>query len=510
MAATLNAVTGHVVKLSLGNLHKRCWKRTDSQVTLHWIGCMKSTLKMYVRNRVIEINRLADASTWRYVESKYMSADLGIRKGAKVSDVGPDSNWICGHEWMRGPESGFPLKTAAELVLSAVELQEAGKECIVDVIDRNGLHCDMGVLQGAEASDVCDHDGIRQAIHYVSKPDYRCRYKFSKYLIDPLKFSFRKVVRVLGLVFLFITKLKKKVRQNCNFMQDIEIKNPEVFKNLGDKYIVTTGCERQQDHFKCSVGLVVLLSDQMITAALRYFYRKATAEIFEFVEKARYEKISVIKNEILYYSGRILSTQEFGGIASLSEAALDLTTSTFCVPLSDSDSPIARAIVSEIHWHQFDVSHSGVESVLRQVQRISFIIGGRNLVKKIKKECIKCRLLQKKGIKVAMGPIQDVNLCIAPVFYNSQVDICGPFNAYSNANRRATIKIWFVVFCCCVTGAIDCLIMEDYSADSFLLAFIRFACRFGYPKRLLPDEGSQLIKGCKNMVISFSNIQHKK
>ena len=108
-----------------------------------------------------------------------------------------------------------------------------------------------------------------------------------------------------------------------------------------------------------------------------------------------------------------------------------------------------------------------------------------------------------------MGPIQDVNLCIAPVFYSSQVDICGPFSAYSNANKRATIKIWFVVFCCCVTGAIDCLIMEDYSTDSFLLAFTRFACRFGYPKRLLPDEGSQLIKGCKNMVISFSNIQHK-
>ena len=51
--------------------------------------------------------------------------------------------------------------------------------------------------------------------------------------------------------------------------------------------------------------------------------------------------------------------------------------------------------------------------------------------------------------------------------------------------------------------------MENYTAGAFLLAFIRFACRFGYPKMVLPDEGSQLIKGCQNMSISLSDIQHK-
>ena len=204
-----------------------------------------------------------------------------------------------------------------------------------------------------------------------------------------------------------------------------------------------------------------------------------------------------------------MPTQGFGDNPCLSDAAFDLTGSTFCVPLSDSKSPIARAIVTEIHWHHLDVSHGGVESILRQVQRTSFIIEGRNLVKSVKMECTKCRILEKRAIKVAMGPLQNANLCIAPAFYYSQVDICGHFNAYSNVNKRATIKIWFVVFCCCVTGAVDCRLMEDYSADSFVLAFIRFACRFGYPKKLLTDEGSQLVKGCKNMIISFTDIQHK-
>ena len=99
--------------------------------------------------------------------------------------------------------------------------------------------------------------------------------------------------------------------------------------------------------------------------------------------------------------------------------------------------------------------------------------GGGGLVKAFSQECKKCRWLDK------------------------------------NDNKRATLKIWFVVFSCCTTGATDCLVMEDYSADAFILAFSRFSCRYGYTKQLLPDEGSQLVKGCNRMVISFSSLQHK-
>ena len=51
--------------------------------------------------------------------------------------------------------------------------------------------------------------------------------------------------------------------------------------------------------------------------------------------------------------------------------------------------------------------------------------------------------------------------------------------------------------------------MEDYSTTSFFLGFIRFACKVGYPKMLMPDEGSQLVKGCKDMQIDFSNLQYR-
>ena len=36
-------------------------------------------------------------------------------------------------------------------------------------------------------------------------------------------------------------------------------------------------------------------------------------------------------------------------------------------------------------------------------------------------------------------------------------------------------------------AAVDMKVMEDYSTSSFIFVFVRFACKVGYPKKLLPD-----------------------
>ena len=71
------------------------------------------------------------------------------------------------------------------------------------------------------------------------------------------------------------------------------------------------------------------------------------------------------------------------------------------------------------------------------------------------------------------------------------VKFFGPFKSYSSANKRATIKVLFLMFCCCTTGAIDNDgTMEDYSSDSVVTALTGFSCRYGYPTYVLPDAGS--------------------
>ena len=494
LALALNASTGHVVKTSFGDRHKKCLKFSDSQVALHWASCTRTSLKLWVRNKTIEINRLSNLEDLRYVDSKNMIADLGTRKGAVIDDVRQDSIWFNGYDWMSRDECEFPMRRIDELILKEGSIREAEAEkIIVKSLDHLAFH------------------SVRNPIQLPSRyvpVSLRERYSFAQYIIDPNLFRFRKVVRILGFVMLFIQKLLALRQKNFTSVSHCSDKTiPDIVAYQGDQYLVTTG-KSKNGVFKCKPGLVIELPMLMINAALRYFYVKATDEIKHF-HGDKFKTISIEREGILHYSSRILPTQQFTGELNLADTSFDLSGSTFCVPLVDSLSPIAYAISNEVHWHHPDVKHGGVESMLREVQRFMYVVGGRPLIKNLKKACPKCRALEKKLIEVSMGPKPESSLCVAPAFHNTQVDLCGPFESFSNSNKKARVKIWFSVFCCSTTGAVDCKVMTSYSTDSFVLAFIRFSCRYGYPCNLYPDYGSQLLKGCKDMVLSFSDIKHQ-
>ena len=497
LAAILNASTGHTSFNSLKDFITKRIHVTDSLVVLSWLNNVERGLNLYVRNRVIEVNRLTDIHRWYHVGSKNMLADIGTRKGVTIADVSDDSEWINGQDWMNGDESTFPMKSFREAVLSKNDLDQYKTELI--------------------KSDVQDDEWVRQQLSYMYchynrgdgdtlLSEVAKRYKFSRYLIDPNRFRFKKVVRVLGLVILFVKKLLSKRNRSLKMFQICDQSLPNQFQFSGDKYLVTQGTF--DSPYKCKKGLTVQLTEEILLLSLQYYYHKATMEVKEFVPRNSYKNISVEKNGILYYSGRILPTQKVTNKLNLVDVCLDLDMTTFFVPIVDKHSPLAYALVNEIHWYSDEARHSGNETVSRQVQKVAHIIDGRGIVSQFRKECARCRYLLKKAVDIAMGPISDDQLKIAPPFYISQVDIFGPLKSHSNVNKRATTKIWFVVFCCCVTGAIDVRLCEDYSANSFILAFIRFSCKVGYPRKLLPDPGSQLIKGCESMTISFSNVSN--
>ena len=221
--------------------------------------------------------------------------------------------------------------------------------------------------------------------------------------------------------------------------------------------------------------LTVYLSEDEVQDGRKYFFKKTTAEVKHFNKQKSYEKFSVEREGVLWYTGRILPTNEFTITGRFTDAMKDLSQSTFCVPIIDKFSPVAYSIINDVHWHDKNVKHSGVESTWRQVLSIAYITEGRGIVKLIRKNCERCRYLNKKQIDVMMGPISPFNTTIAPAFYITQVDLAGPFLSYSSYHKRTTIKVWFAVFCCCTTSAVKIKLMEDYSSSAFIQAFIRFS-----------------------------------
>ena len=456
-AALLNTHSGNVVKRAFMQYHKGCTKFTDNQIALFWITNESLTLKQWVRNRVVEIRRFTTLDQWHYVESKDMIADKGTRRTSSLKDVDQESEWVNGFKWMKDPEDMFPMKTAKQISLDNAAMQEAKKEMSYQ---HDVNHCEVSTL---------DHNCL---IVTRKIPDEVIeRYKFSQYIIDPNRHRFQMVTRILAWVMRFIKHLKIRISG----------KNP--------------------------IGNHAILSDEEIKKAEEYFFRAATKEVKHFMNQKQYQKMSHEKDGILMYTGRILPEQGVSAITPMSAVMKDLSSTTFCVPVIDKHSPIAYSIISDIHWYDKTVKHRGIESVWRYVLKYAYVFEGRDVVKKIKKSCQRCRYLEKKTIEIAMGPISKHNLTIAPAFYISQVDLAGHFKAYSPHNKRATVKIWLAVYVCATTSTTNIKVMEDYTTAAFIQSFVRLSCEVGYPKILLADSGSQIVKGAGTMKLNFKDLQ---
>ena len=211
-AANMNAHTGEVVRRSLRKHHRGALKLTDSQIVLHWVSNKELLLKEWVRNSVVEILRFSEPTSWRYVQSVDMIADLGTRPGATVKDILPGSKWIEGLPWMSKDVSTFPVKTCAEIKFSASEITDMNKELIIHSNNEKSPSLD----RPPKLSNYFAWD--QQSCNVPV--EVQVRYEFSNYLYDPNKYGFKRAVRVIAIIKKFINSCRKKVEKTVGNQVD--------------------------------------------------------------------------------------------------------------------------------------------------------------------------------------------------------------------------------------------------------------------------------------------------
>ena len=279
----------------------------------------------------------------------------------------------------KGIKHHFPVKMIDEIKLNSEEISALENEIL--------LKHSSKMAEGLIANKVDKSYLIGDVDNYQRKIPHEVLecYKFSKYVVDPNKARFKKVVRIFAFVHRFIKKLQKKST----------ICQPSITQK-------TSYCD--------------ILSDEEIRASKNYFFKTTTSEVKEFVKENEYQKISFQEDGILYYKGRILATEKINASCEMSTLMKDLCSNNFCVPVIYKHLHLKYSIVNEIHWHSDAVKHSGVETVWRYNLKFGYIMQGRDLVKKVKKNCERCRYLKKKAINIEMGPVSTHNLRTALAF----------------------------------------------------------------------------------------------
>ena len=254
--------------------------------------------------------------------------------------------------------------------------------------------------------------------------------------------------------------------------------------------------------------------DFYIRLAATYLFRTATMEVKHFNKKEYFEKIGFEHNGILYGKNRILEGMDFQNVSGMDMVNLNpLGVNTIC-PIVDRYSPLAYSLFQYIHY---DLSkHSGMETCHRLALERVFIIQGFSLFRELAAECIKCKIKRRKFLEISMGPIGDHQLNIAPPFNACQVDIFGPLSVYAPGASKdlrgrpaKACKVWVLVFACPVTRLVNCQVIELSDHSGVIDGITRLAADVGFPKYLMIDQDSAILKGLRDAQVNLRNLQHQ-
>ncbi|XP_033118408.1 uncharacterized protein K02A2.6-like, partial [Anneissia japonica] len=158
------------------------------------------------------------------------------------------------------------------------------------------------------------------------------------------------------------------------------------------------------------------------------------------------------------------------------------------VQLLPCDHPVTRLIVENVHAK----GHTGISATVAKVRSHYWVIRLRQLVKRVKHDCIPCRRFEKEAAGQQMATVPIHRLKPSPPWAYIGIDLFGPFVVRGEVQKRTRGKAYGVIINCLVTRAIHLDIASDYSTEAFLQVFRRFVSVRGYPKKVYTDCGTQL------------------
>ncbi|XP_062538332.1 uncharacterized protein LOC134206617 [Armigeres subalbatus] len=147
------------------------------------------------------------------------------------------------------------------------------------------------------------------------------------------------------------------------------------------------------------------------------------------------------------------------------------------------------------HYHE-RLMHAGPQLLLGVVRLQYWPLGGRNVVRQIVHQCIRCFRTKPSTIQQFMGELPSSRVTVSRPFSKTGVDYFGPVYIRP-APRRAAVKAYVSLFICMCTKAVHLELVSDLSTEKFLQALRRFVARRGRPSDIYSDNGTNFV-GARN------------
>ena len=509
-ALLLMTELAYTVKKSLGSIVQDILYVTDSTIAMCWCFNSKKKLRLYALNRVTLIRQMIEWTTGKedtlplyHIDGNLNPADM-LTKPHMItpSDVGIDSLWQKGYEWMTLPLSEMPLKSYEDLKLDAKTQYELNKECFQEPFLPESTPQNQAMSTSLNNSVTVDHCSNCQRdclsnVCYGRLDDFdhcfdcSCSFVFSSsqkprgssnLMIDVIHHGWKKSLNILAKTADFTNRLKHRIHDRTQ--------SESIKKKFKDSCLICSHAKEELPDIYQSVALNALLRQDT----------KATITRMPNKKKAEFS----LKDGILWYTGRLSEMNSIKTKDVDFDSFFDNTEIKSVLPVVDSDSPLFYALL--MHIHTKVRPHSGVEITLREITKIMYVINNpRRWIQRVKNDCTRCRIIQKRSMELKMAQHHEARTTIAPPFYNCMADIAYGFKGKPYLGARKECKIYALVIVCVLTSATSILALEGLQTQNVIQALERHASRYGVPNRVFVDNGTQLVS-LQNAEFSIKDI----
>ncbi|XP_070521820.1 uncharacterized protein [Cardiocondyla obscurior] len=144
-----------------------------------------------------------------------------------------------------------------------------------------------------------------------------------------------------------------------------------------------------------------------------------------------------------------------------------------------------------VHFAHQECWHGGITLTLSTLRTHVWILGASSLIKKMLRNCTKCKRFQTTSLTQQMGDLPFHRVNFERPFSISGVDYAGPLQIRRNPGRgHSANKGYIALFICLATKAVHLEAVGDLSTEAFLGAYRRFAGRRGICRNLYSDNGT--------------------
>lgn len=168
-----------------------------------------------------------------------------------------------------------------------------------------------------------------------------------------------------------------------------------------------------------------------------------------------------------------------------------------------------------IYYHQRDL-HIGPQGLLNAVRQNFWPLGGRNLARKVVRECIQCFKANPTSLNQIMGNLPPERVQPSSPFCKVGVDFCGPFHIQYKHQRKGNLqKMYVCIFVCMATKAVHLEIVSDLTSEALIATLKRFFSRRGKSNVIFSDNATnftgastELKRLLESVASSDQNLTH--